>query len=206
MDQLMAVPSIVMWIPYNEQWTQPCEALTLDMLRWTSEYDPSHRLVNGPSGWRDFEGGDKGHDAKDRDWSKHKPEGVSEACDSIDRHDYNFRPTMCAVNSHRVSFLGEFGGIGCRVPDHLWTQDAWGYGGTGNDTDRKALEKKYVELMAHVATLAKAGLGGAVYTQTTDVEAEINGLMTYDRKVLKYDAAELKKAHDALIKAGTEGL
>ena len=200
MDKLMNVPSIVMWIPYNEQWTQPGEALTADMLRWTKRYDPT-RLVNGPSGWRDYEGGDLNHDPKGRGWSKHRPEGEEEACDAIDRHDYNTRPTMHAVNSHRVSFLGEYGGIGCRVKDHLWTEDAWGYGGTGGDTDRRALEKKYVELTAHVATLAEKGLGGCVYTQTTDVEGEINGLMTYDRKVLKYDAAALKAAHDRLCAA-----
>ncbi len=200
MDRLMAVPSIVMWIPYNEQWTQPCERLTADTLRWTRRYDPT-RLVNGPSGWRDYEGGDASHEAGRRGWSKHRPDGEEESCDSIDRHDYNTFPTMHAVNPHRVSFLGEFGGIGCRVKDHLWTEDAWGYGGTGGDTDRKALEKKYVELMAHVATLSEKGLGGCVYTQTTDVEGEINGLMTYDRKVLKYDAAVLKAAHEKIVAA-----
>ena len=199
MDELMAVPSIVMWIPYNEQWTQPCDVLTADMLRWTREYDPSHRLVNGPSGWRDFEGGDRGHDAKDRAWTKFPDEGEPVSCDSVDRHDYNFRPSMHATNPGRVSFLGEYGGIGCRVPGHLWTEDAWGYGGTGGDTNLVAVQKKYVDLSAHVADLAQKGLGGAVYTQTTDVEAEINGLLTYDRKVLKYDPAVLREAHRKII-------
>ena len=198
MDELMAVPSIVMWIPYNEQWTQPCDVLTADTLRWTREYDPSHRLVNGPSGWRDFEGGDKSHDAKDRAWTKFPAEGEPVSCDSVDRHDYNFRPTMHATNPGRVSFLGEYGGIGCRVAGHLWTDNAWGYGGTGGDTNRVEVQQKYIDLSAHVAELAKKGLGGAVYTQTTDVEAEINGIMTYDRKVLKFDPAAMKKAHDEI--------
>lgn len=198
MDELMAVPSIVMWIPYNEQWTQPCDVLTADTLRWTREYDPSHRLVNGPSGWRDFEGGDKSHDAKDRAWTKFPAEGEPISCDSVDRHDYNFRPTMHATNPGRVSFLGEYGGIGCRVAGHLWTDNAWGYGGTGGDTNRVEVQQKYIDLSAHVAGLAKKGLGGAVYTQTTDVEAEINGIMTYDRKVLKFDPAAMKKAHDEI--------
>ena len=206
MDRLMAVPSIVMWIPFNEQWTQPGERMTADMLRWTRRYDPSHRLVNGPSGWRDYEGGDKGHGDKHRNWSRHKPEGVEEACDVIDRHDYGFRPTMLAVNSHRVSLLGEYGGIGCRVEGHLWTTNAWGYGNTGKDVDRKAVEKKYVDLTAHVATLAEKGLAGCVYTQTTDVEQEINGLMTYDRKVLKFDAKVLNEAHRKLRAAGAKPL
>ena len=198
MDELMAVPSIVMWIPYNEQWTQPCDVLTADTLRWTREYDPSHRLVNGPSGWRDFEGGDKSHDAKDRAWTKFPAEGEPVSCDSVDRHDYNFRPTMHATNPGRVSFLGEYGGIGCRVAGHLWTDNAWGYGGTGGDTNRVEVQQKYIDLSAHVAELAKKGLGGAVYTQTTDVEGEINGIMTYDRKVLKFDPAAIKKAHDEI--------
>ena len=203
MDELMAVPSIVMWIPYNESWTQPCDVLTADTLRWTRQYDPSHRLVNGPSGWRDFEGGDKGHDAKDRSWGKFPAEGEPVSCDSVDRHDYNFRPSMHATNPGRVSFLGEYGGIGCRVVGHLWTEDVWGYGDTGGDTIRVALQQKYVDLSAHVAGLAKKGLGGAVYTQTTDVEGEINGIMTYDRKVLKFDPAAMKKAHEA-IRAAAE--
>ena len=198
MDELMAVPSIVMWIPYNEQWTQPCDVLTADTLRWTREYDPSHRLVNGPSGWRDFEGGDKSHDAKDRAWTKFPAEGEPVSCDSVDRHDYNFRPTMHATNPGRVSFLGEYGGIGCRVAGHLWTDNAWGYGGTGGDTNRVEVQQKYIDLSAHVAELAKKGLGGAVYTQTTDVEGEINGIMTYDRNVLKFDPAAMKKAHDEI--------
>ena len=198
MDELMAVPSIVMWIPYNEQWTQPCDVLTADTLRWTREYDPSHRLVNGPSGWRDFEGGDKSHDAKDRAWTKFPAEGEPVSCDSVDRHDYNFRPTMHATNPGRVSFLGEYGGIGCRVAGHLWTDNAWGYGGTGADTNRVEVQQKYIDLSAHVAELAKKGLGGAVYTQTTDVEGEINGIMTYDRKVLKFDPAAMKQAHDEI--------
>ena len=198
MDRLMAVPSIVMWIPYNEQWTQPGERLTLDTLRWTRAYDPSHRLVNGPSGWVDYEGGDSWPGAGGRCSSKHKPDGEEEACDVIDRHDYDFRPTMIPVNSHRVSFLGEYGGVGCRVDGHLWTTNAWGYGNTGKDIDRKAVEKKYLDLTAHVETLAAKGLAGCVYTQTTDVEQEINGLMTYDRKVLKFSPAALKAAHERL--------
>jgi hypothetical protein len=106
---------------------------------------------------------------------------------------------MHAVNPHRVSLLGEYGGIGCRVPGHLWTENAWGYGNTGSDTDRAAVEKKYIELTAHVLGLVKKGLGGAVYTQTTDVETEINGLMTYDRKVFKYDFDVLVEAHRKVV-------
>ena len=198
MDRLIGVPSIVMWIPYNERWTQPGERLTADMLRWTRRYDPT-RLVDGPSGWRDFEGGNSDIDEESGSWSKHLPDDAEESCDVIDRHDYRPRPTMHAVNSHRISFLGEFGGLGCRVNGHLWTTNAWGYGNTSDNTDRKAIEQEYVSLMAHVAALAEQGLSGCVYTQTTDVEGEIHGLMTYDRKVLKFDPEVLRKAHRDLV-------
>ena len=102
---------------------------------------------------------------------------------------------MAPVNPRRASFLGEFGGIGCRVDGHLWTTNAWGYGDTGKDADRKAFETKYVNLMDHVGGLAAKGLAGSVYTQTTDVEGEINGLVTYDRKVVKFDPTVLAEAH-----------
>ena len=184
-DHLYNVPSIVSWIPYNESWGQPGEFLTHATLTWTQKYDPS-RIVDGPSGWNDYEGGNKG---------RHKPAGEEEAADLVDKHDYGRSPRMWPVNDRRASFLGEFGGIGCRVEGHLWTDKAWGYGGTGKDTDRNAVQDKFVTLMDHVAGLAMNGLSGSVYTQTTDVEGEINGLITYDRKVVKFDEKELAAVH-----------
>ena len=201
MDALQTFPSIVMWVPYNEGWSQPGAFLTHATLDWTKRHDPT-RLVNGPSGWVDFEGGDWGHQPERRAWTRHLPLGVCEAADAIDRHDYNRVPGMAPANGRRVSFLGEFGGLGCRVGDHLWTEKAWGYGGTGGakspENARAAMEARYVALMGHVAELAAQGLGGAVYTQTTDVEAEVNGLLTYDRKVLKFDPAILRPAHERI--------
>ena len=189
-DHLYNVPSIVSWIPYNESWGQPGEFLTHATLVWTQKYDPS-RIVDGPSGWNDYEGGKTNGKT-----TSHKPAGVEEAADLVDRHDYGRRPGMFAVNDRRASFLGEFGGIGCRVDGHLWTDKAWGYGGTGKDTDRKAVQDKFVSLMDHVGGLAMKGLSGSVYTQTTDVEGEINGLITYDRKVVKFDEKALAEVHE----------
>ena len=198
-DHLYNVPSIVSWIPYNESWGQPGAFLTHATLVWTQKYDPS-RIVDGPSGWNDYEGG-KAHGKT----TSHKPAGVEEAADLVDRHDYGKQPGMFALNDRRASFLGEFGGIGCRVDGHLWTDKAWGYGGTGKDVNRKAVQDKFISLMDHVANHAMHGLAGSVYTQTTDVEGEINGLITYDRKVVKFDEKALAEVHERVRKAAELG-
>lgn len=206
MDDLQTFPSIVMWNPYNEGWTQPGEFLTHSMLDFTRRHDPT-RLVNGPSGCWDWEGGHclpKGWGWKDRVWTKHRPEGVCEAADTVDMHLYR-GPDMFPVNGRRVSFLGEFGGLGHPVSGHLWKERKdgkgnWGYGGIEDTKTREGLEKTYLGLMDKLGELAEKGLGGSVYTQTTDVEIEVNGLMTYDRKVLKYDPKVLSKAHAEVIR------
>ena len=203
MDTLQAVPSIVMWCPYNEGWTQPGEFLTHSMLDFVRRHDPT-RLVNGPSGYWDWEGGE----ILPNGWSKreptaHKPAGVCEAADTVDVHYYR-GPAMFPVNDRRISFLGEFGGLGHPVEGHLWKASPdgrgnWGYGGIKDTATREGLEKTYLGLMDKLAPLVEKGLAGSVYTQTTDVEIEINGLMTYDRRVLKFNPAVLKAAHEKII-------
>ena len=203
MDTLQAVPSIVMWCPYNEGWTQPGEFLTHSMLDFVRRHDPT-RLVNGPSGCWDWEGGE----ILPNGWSKrvptaHKPAGVCEAADTMDAHYYR-GPAMFPVNDRRISFLGEFGGLGHPVEGHLWKASPdgrgnWGYGGIKDTATREGLEKTYLGLMDKLAPLVEKGLAGSVYTQTTDVEIEINGLMTYDRRVLKFNPAVLKAAHEKII-------
>ena len=74
----------------------------------------------------------------------------------------------------------------------------WGYGGIEDTKTREGLEKTYLDLLSRVEEMSEKGLGGAIYTQTTDVEIEINGLLTYDRKVLKFNAEKLKAAHEKL--------
>ena len=205
-DLLRKVPSIVMWVPYNEGWGQHDANLTHTTLDFVKRYDPS-RLVNGPSGWADFEGGEIVLDG--RKVTKHKPHGECEAGDTVDYHYYR-GPAMPPVNNRRVSFLGEFGGLGHPVPGHLWRESDqgaslgksngnWGYGGIEDTKTREGLEKTYLDLMRKLGNFAASGLGGSIYTQTTDVEIEINGLLTYDRKVLKYDPKVLKSAHEAVI-------
>ncbi len=205
MDHLQKVPSIAMWVPYNEGWGQPGQFLTHSTLMWTQRYDPT-RLVDGPSGAHDWEGGDVWKKPQDGGGpTKHLPLGVEEAAHAVDKHDYATRPRMWPVNDRRASFLGEFGGIGCRVEGHLWTTNAWGYGDTGKDVDRRLVQDKFVSLMEHVGGLATRGLAGSVYTQTTDVEGEINGLLTYDRKVVKFNAAALAAVHAKVREMAARG-
>ena len=208
MDALRNVPSIVMWCPYNEGWSQPGEFLTHSMLDFVRRYDRT-RLVNGPSGWWDWEGGHL-HIGKwglnQRIHTSHKPAGECEAGDTVDMHVYR-GPAMFEPNERRISFLGEYGGLGHPVEGHLWktSKDGkgnWGYGGIEDTKTREGLEKTYLELLGKVEEMVKKGLGGAIYTQTTDVEIEINGLLTYDRKVLKFNPGKLRSAHERLYRIG----
>ena len=124
---------------------------------------------------------------------------------------------MPPVNDRRVSFLGEFGGLGHPVAGHLWrdfdqgkaalgekTEGGWGYGGIADTKTREGLEKAYLGLMEKLGDLAEQGLAGSVYTQTADVEIEINGLLTYDRRVLKFDPAVLGPSHEKIIRRAND--
>jgi len=158
-------PAIVVWVPFNEGWGQHD---TNAVLAWTKRYDPT-RLVDGPSGWTDRGGGDL-----------------------KDMHAYP-GPGMFPVMPDRVSVLGEFGGLGLVVPGHTWQQDDknWGY---RNMQSKQELAAGYRQLLERLAPLVAKGLGAAVYTQTTDVEVEVNGLLTYDR-IPKIEPAELAAWH-----------
>jgi hypothetical protein len=97
----------------------------------------------------------------------------------------------------RVSVLGEFGGLGLPLEGHLWRDSKnWGYRTFKTTED---LREAYRSLMVRLHPLIGKGLAAAVYTQTTDVEIEVNGLLTYDREVLKFDMKETAKWHKALF-------
>ena len=150
-------PCIIMWVVFNEGWGQ---FDTVRLTNWTKDYDPT-RLANCASGWNDMEVGDV--------------------------HDIHVYPGPGAPEPepNRAGVLGEFGGLGLAVDGHTWTNKTWGYRGTASKAD---LTRKYERLLAGVYKLkAEKGLSAAVYTQTTDVETEANGLLTYDREVLKVD-------------------
>jgi hypothetical protein len=168
-DHLRGFGCIYCWVPFNEGWGQHDVNATL---KWVKEYDPT-RPVNGPSGWEDRGYGDM-----------------------KDAHIYP-GPGMFPVMKDRVSVLGEFGGLGLPVKDHLWKDTGnWGYRTYKTEEE---LRTNYHALMKRMHPLIGKGLAAAVYTQTTDVEVEVNGLMTYDREVLKFDTADTKKWHDVLF-------
>lgn len=168
-DHLKFFPCIVVWVPFNEGWGQHD---TNEILKWTKEYDPT-RLVNGPSGWTDRGYGDM-----------------------KDMHNYP-GPGMFPVMNDRASVLGEYGGLGLPTPGHLWKQDDnWGYRSYKNQEE---LRRAYRLQCIRLAKLREEGLAAAVYTQTTDVEVEVNGYLTYDREVNKFDLVEMKRWHEMVI-------
>jgi hypothetical protein len=169
-DALHNFPCIVMWVPFNEGWGQHD---TSDVVVWLEGYDPT-RPVNEASGWHDRGSGT-----------------VS------DMHSYP-GPGMRFAEEERVVVLGEFGGLGMPVRGHtLRDERNWGY--VSYDTKEK-LTDAYVDLLTRMRPLIGQGLSAAVYTQTSDVETEVNGLMTYDRKLVKMDmeriAAAAKRLYD----------
>ncbi|WP_407428993.1 glycoside hydrolase family 2 protein [Arcticibacter sp.] len=171
MDALHNFPSIVVWVPFNEAWGQ---FKTTEITNWTMQKDPS-RLVNSASGGNFFP---VGH--------------------IIDLHNYPdpAMPRPDLFGSRQALVLGEFGGLGLPVDGHVWQQkDNWGYQSFKTADD---LIDRYSSFMVKMQELIRSGLSAAVYTQTTDVEIETNGLMTYDRKVIKVPAAKLKSLHAPL--------
>lgn len=157
-------PSIIMWVIYNEGWGQ---YNTGAVTEYVARIDPS-RLVNSASGWTDRGTGNV-----------------------KDIHNYP-DPKAPEPERNRAIVLGEFGGLGLPVQGHTWEQKNWGYQKMSDSTD---LLKKYEQFYTVIMDLvAKKGLSASVYTQTTDVETETNGLMTYDRKVNKMGSDNVRFA------------
>jgi beta-galactosidase/beta-glucuronidase len=175
MDALYPFPSIVVWVPFNEAWGQ---FKTEEITNWTMEQDPS-RLVNSASGGNFYP---VGH--------------------MIDLHSYPdpAMPRADLFGAKQSLVLGEYGGLGLPLSGHTWQQkDNWGYQSFKNADD---LFKVYARFCDRMKNLIKQGLSAAVYTQTTDVEMEVNGLMTYDREVIKVAEEKLKEANQGVINSG----
>jgi beta-galactosidase/beta-glucuronidase len=168
-DQKGNHPSIVFWVPFNEGWGQ---FDTPQIAEWIRKYDPT-RLVSSASGWTD--------------------RGVG------DVHDIHVYPGPAAPKPepNRASVLGEFGGLGLPVRGHTWQNEKnWGYKSYTNAQD---LTRAYVELIKKLRPLTvDQGLAAAIYTQTTDVEIEVNGLLTYDRAVIKMDRKVIAESNRTL--------
>lgn len=170
-DKLRFFPSIVVWVPFNEGWGQYD---TKRITAWTEKYDPT-RLVNATSGWTDRKVGSM-----------------------YDAHQYPGPAMVPLVNNPgRAVVLGEFGGLGWPIKGHLWKDDKrnWGY---RTYQDRNQFIQEYSEVIKNVYPLISRGLSAAIYTQTSDVELEVNGLMTYDRKILKLPEEQAKQLHQPL--------
>lgn len=171
-DQLYNHPSVVMWVPFNEAWGQ---FKTAEIARWTKDYDPT-RIVNAASG------------------GNFHPD----AGEVLDIHSYP-HPRFFLFDIGRVNVIGEYGGIGLPLEGHLWQPDRnWGYvrfKNAGEVTD------EYVRYAEMLERLIPTGCSGAVYTQTTDVEIEVNGLMTYDRKRMKADERRLHEVNRRLCRS-----
>lgn len=106
---------------------------------------------------------------------------------------------MKLTDPQRVNVLGEYGGIGLPLDGHLWMNDRnWGYVQFKNSDE---VTRQYVEYANSLRDMVKRGFSAAVYTQTTDMEGEINGVMTYDRKVIKMNEDALRKANLEVINA-----
>jgi len=163
-DALHNHPSIVMWVPFNEGWGQHD---TPEIVEWIQHYEPT-RPVNEASGWTDKGSGN-----------------VS------DMHKYP-GPGTRPAEENRVVVLGEFGGLGMPVSGHTWQAEKnWGYVSFESADD---LTNAYVGLLTAMRPLIGQGLSAAVYTQTSDVEIEVNGLMTYDRALVKMDLDRMAEA------------
>ena len=169
-DYLYSNPCVGVWVPFNEAWGQ---FKTPEIAAWTKQYDPS-RMVNPASG------------------GNHYPVG-----DMLDLHNYP-QPDLYLYDGQRATVLGEYGGIGLALKDHLWEPNRnWGYVQFNNSKDAT---DEYVKFAEMLKPLILQGFSAAVYTQTTDVEVEVNGLMTYDRAVVKMDEPRVSKVNQEICR------
>jgi beta-galactosidase/beta-glucuronidase len=182
-DQLKGVTSIIGWVAFNEGWGQWSVDAADELTELIRDHDPS-RLVDARSGVNccdlpvDSGGGD-----------------------IVDWHDYQ-GPSLPRPGNRRAAIDGEHGGLTLAVEGHAWPGvDLNPYGAVA---DAAALTEAYVENTTILRDWApKYGMSGSVYTQITDVEAEQNGLLTYDRAVVKPDAAKVRAINEATIRAGS---
>ncbi|MFD0027771.1 PA14 domain-containing protein [Streptomyces sp. NPDC055059] len=174
-DQHSSHPSVVMWVTFNEGWGQYDVGRIAEQAK---AWDPT-RLVNNMSGLNLGADGGTG--------------------DIMDEHGYPSPALPPHPDGKRALVSGEYGGLGLAVPGHAWAvQQSY------VDVDPAKYTDDYLARLAEVHKLACQGSNGAVYTQISDVEGELNGLVTYDRKIVKPDVKRVKVAQDALIRDASQ--
>jgi len=182
-DQHKSWTSIVVWVPFNEGWGEWSREDTGRIADDVKAQDPS-RLVNAHSGVNCC--------------ASH---GDSGRGDIIDYHAYT-GPATPTPEGSRVSTDGEHGGFGLEVEDHMWFGEGHAY---EMEPDSTTLTRRYVENQRDVLTSAqRCGISGAIYTQITDVEHEVNGFFTYDRQVKKMDFKQVRDVNQQIIR-GADG-
>lgn len=178
-DQLYNYPSIICWVLFNEGWyTYDQPRLT----QWLQERDHT-RLVNGHTG---------------ENYGKDGPQelaGKWANSDLTDIHDYP-GPGIAPALPGKARVLGEWGGVGVPIKGHQWNAAAgWGY---VKITPSEMLDK-YSSMVKRLKTYETAGQSGSIYTEPFDVEIEENGLITYDREVIKVPLEVLRRTHAPFI-------
>ena len=162
-------PCIGGWVPFNEGWGQFDAKKATALIR---RLDAQNRPIDEASGWFDQGGGDM-----------------------YSVHNY-FYPLRVKAKKDRVYALTEFGGIAWPCPGHCSDEKVYGYGTAKNQQE---LTQRFKQLMLDtVKPQLKKGLAALVYTQVSDVEDEVNGLLTYDREIEKIAIADVKQVNDAL--------
>lgn len=181
MEQLYNHPSIITWVLFNERWgAYDQQRLT----EWVKKSDPS-RIVDGHSGELLYVDNQL-REPSDNPWV---------SSDMSDVHSYP-EPRMAPSKPNQARVLGEFGGVGVPVPGHEWDDmQGWGY----IQVTPADLKAKYVHMLQELKELEKAGLSASIYTQPFDVEGEENGLLTYDRAIIKIPVHDLRKINQELV-------
>ncbi len=183
-DQHRSVPSIIGWVTFNEGWGEWNLGDTARIGNTIDEYDPS-RILNTHSGYNCC-----------------ASKGDSKTGDIIDWHQYT-GPALPKPDATRAAIDGEHGGFSMSVPGHMWPGvSANPYGGVANS---EALTDAYVQNTEKLVRPAQCYLSGSVYTEISDVENELNGFYTYDRRVLKMDAARVKDVNERVVAAAKQG-
>ncbi|PSL48356.1 glycosyl hydrolase family 2 [Chitinophaga niastensis] len=181
MDQLHNHPSIVTWVLFNERWgAYDQKRLT----EWVENYDSS-RIVNGHTGELLYVNNEL-RDPSDSPWI---------SSNMTDVHAYP-NPMNAPAQPGKARALGEFGGVGVPVPSHEWNDlQGWGY----IQVTPAELKGKYEMMTKHLKQLEAEGLSASIYTQPFDVEGEENGLLTYDRAIIKIPINEIRDINKALV-------